>query len=70
MFGIDLIISQNISSCIKSYKNGKMEKCIFVRIFKLTFISFSKLENLLESVIQKKNNFLYFMVTMENRKND
>ena len=24
-------------------KNDKMEKCIFVRIFKLTFVSFSKL---------------------------
>ena len=43
VFGIDICVAQNTPSCIKSYKNDKMEKYIFVRIFKLTFVSFSKL---------------------------
>ena len=42
-FIIDIGIVQNTSSYTKSYKNDKMEKSIFVRIFKLTFVSFSKL---------------------------
>ena len=43
MFIIKLSIDQKTLSYTKSYKNDKMEKCIFVRIFKLTFVSFSKL---------------------------
>ena len=67
VFSIDLGIVQNMSSYTISYKNDKKEKYIFVRIFKLTFVLFSKLWNLLESIIQKIN-FLNFMVNMENTK--
>ena len=42
-FIIDFKMSQNVLSYTKSYKNDKMKKYIFVRIFKLTFVSFSKL---------------------------
>ena len=67
MFSIELSIAQNASSCIKSYKNDKMEKYIFVKIFKLIFVSFSKLQNLLESIIQKIN-FSNFMINIKNKK--
>ena len=43
VFIIDLGVTQNISSYTKSYKNDKMEKYNFIRIYKLTFVSFSKL---------------------------
>ena len=53
MLSIVLDITQNSSSYIKSHKNDKMEKYIFVKIFKLTFVSFLKLQNLLEKYNSK-----------------
>ena len=43
VFNIGFNIAQNSSSYIKSHKNDKMEKYIFVRIFRITFVSFSKI---------------------------
>ena len=42
-FSIDIDITQNASSYIKSYKTDKMQKWIFERNYKLNFVSFSKL---------------------------
>ena len=69
MFNIDISIAQNMLSYTKSCKNDKIKKIIFERIFKLTFVSFLKLQNLSKSIIQKIN-FLNFMMSIENRKND
>ena len=69
MFSRDVDIAQNMLSYIKSYKKDKIKKWNFGQNFQLTFVSFLKLQNLSENIIQKIN-FLNFMMSMENTKND